>query len=130
MHADDVMTAASCPSGFQMHLNRSQSWANNNGCETSISKCMYQIFRPRQKCYPTFHLGGKAIQQETKARYLGLWFGTGCKFIWREQYKIKAQKASQVANVIRDLDRFVGTLPVWDLRTLYMARVDPYLIAG
>jgi hypothetical protein len=28
------------------------------------------------------------------------------------------------------LNRFVGTLPVWDLWTLYMARVDPYLTAG
>ncbi|KAJ6528756.1 hypothetical protein DFH09DRAFT_841566, partial [Mycena vulgaris] len=24
----------------------------------------------------------------------------------------------------------VGTLPAWDMRTLYMARVDPYLTAG
>ncbi|KAJ6603150.1 hypothetical protein B0H10DRAFT_1666674, partial [Mycena sp. CBHHK59/15] len=24
----------------------------------------------------------------------------------------------------------VGDLPVWDARTLYMARVDPYLISG
>jgi hypothetical protein len=50
--------------------------------------------------------------------------------MWREQYKVKAKKASKVANVILGLDRFVGTLPAWDLRTLYMARVDPYLTAG
>ncbi|KAJ6568614.1 hypothetical protein B0H19DRAFT_989133, partial [Mycena capillaripes] len=129
-HADDVMTTSSCPSGFQLHLNAAQSWTNNNGCETSILKCLYQRFGPRQKINPTFHLGGKAIQQEQQARYLGIWFETGCKFMWREQYKIKAKKASKVANVILGLDRFVGSLPAWDLRTLYMARVDPYLTAG
>ncbi|KAJ7730687.1 hypothetical protein DFH07DRAFT_969073 [Mycena maculata] len=52
------------------------------------------------------------------------------KFIWREQYRIKAKKATTAANVILGLERFVGTLPAWDMRTLYMARVDPYLIAG
>jgi hypothetical protein len=75
-------------------------------------------------------LAGKAISQERLACYLGIWFETGCKFMWREQYKVKAKKASKVANVILGLDRFVGTFPTWDLRTLYMARVDPYLTAG
>lgn len=82
-----------------------------------------------KKTYPMFHLGGKAIQQEQKTRYLGLWFETGCKFLWREQYRVKSRKASKVTIVILGLDRFVGSLLAWDLRTLYMARVDPYLTA-
>ncbi|KAJ7648472.1 hypothetical protein B0H17DRAFT_1215616 [Mycena rosella] len=77
-----------------------------------------------------FHLGGKYLKQVQKACYLGIWFETGTKFIWREQYKIKARKATTAANVILGLDRFVGTLPAWDMRTLYMARVDLYLTAG
>ncbi|KAJ7089516.1 hypothetical protein C8R44DRAFT_751267 [Mycena epipterygia] len=72
-----------------------------------------------------FHLGGKVIKQEQKACHLGIWFETGCKFMWREQYKFKVKKASTVANVILGLNRFVGTLPAWDMRTPYMARVDP-----
>lgn len=129
-HADDILTASSGTSGFQIHLNGSQSWADDNGCETSIPKCLYQIFGPHQKTYPVFHLGGKYIEQVQKACYLGIWFETGTKFIWREQYKVKAKKATTAANVILGLDRFVGVLPTWDMRTLYMARVDPYLIAG
>lgn len=50
--------------------------------------------------------------------------------MWRGKYKIKAKKASKIANIILSLDRFVGTFPAWDLRTLYIARVDPYLTAG
>ncbi|KAJ7090739.1 hypothetical protein B0H15DRAFT_778739 [Mycena belliarum] len=129
-HADDILTASSSPPGFQVHLNESQSWANDNGCETSIPKCLCQIFGPRQKSYPSFHLGGKVIEHVQKACYLGLWFETGTSNIWREQYKVKAKKATTAANVLLGLDRFVGALPAWDMRTLYMARVDPYLIAG
>ncbi|KAJ7438579.1 hypothetical protein FB451DRAFT_1416102 [Mycena latifolia] len=129
-HADDILTASSCPPGFQIHLNDSQSWADDNGCETSIPKCLYRIFGPCQKAHPAFHLGGKLIKQVQKACYLGLWFETGTSNIWREQYKVKAKKATTAANVLLGLDRFVGALPAWDMRTLYMARVDPYLIAG
>ncbi|KAJ7185044.1 hypothetical protein C8R46DRAFT_832356, partial [Mycena filopes] len=129
-HADDILTASSCPSGFQIHLNDSQSWVDRNGCESSIPKCLCQRFGPKQKYSPLFHLGGNKIAQVQKACYLGICFETGAKCIWREQYKVKAKKASTAANVLLGLNRFVGTLPAWDMRTLYMARVDPYLIAG
>ncbi|KAJ7845999.1 hypothetical protein B0H13DRAFT_2363312 [Mycena leptocephala] len=77
-----------------------------------------------------FHLGGKNLKQVQKACYLGIWLETGTKTIFREHYKVKAKKATVVANVILELDRFVGHIPAWDARTLYMARVDPYLASG
>ncbi|KAJ7208819.1 hypothetical protein B0H12DRAFT_1205960 [Mycena haematopus] len=129
-HADDVMTASGAPSGLQSHLNEAQRWANNNGCETSIPKCLGQVFGRVPKEHLMFHLGGKPITLVKKACYLGVWFETGSKFIWKEQYRVKAQKAATVANVILGLDRFVGKLSAWDARTLYMARIDPYLTAG
>ena len=43
---------------------------------------------------------------------------------------MKAKKATVVGNVILSLDRFLGHLPAWDARTLYMARVDPYLTSA
>jgi hypothetical protein len=116
-HVDDILTASGAPLGFQNHLNRAQSWANNNGCETSISKYLYQIFGPRQKHYPSFNIGENTIKQVQKACYLGIWLETGAKFIWREDYKVTAKKkATTVANVILSQDRFVGHLPAWDAR--------------
>jgi hypothetical protein len=64
---------------------------------------------------------GKNILQVQKASYLGIWFQTGMKYILREQYQVKAKKATKVTNVILGLGRFLGTLPAWDARTLYMA---------
>ncbi|KAJ7161636.1 hypothetical protein C8R46DRAFT_904695, partial [Mycena filopes] len=127
--ADDILTASTAPPGFQAHLN-AECWCNNNGCETSIPKCLYQVFGPRQRTNTGFHLGGKQIARVNIACYLGVWLETGSKFIWREQYKVKARKATTVANVLLGLDRFVGSIPAWDARTLYMSRVDPYLTAG
>ncbi|KAF8059047.1 hypothetical protein FPV67DRAFT_1521050 [Lyophyllum atratum] len=36
----------------------------------------------------------------------------------------------RVANMCLGVQRIVGDMPVWESRTLYMARVDPYLTAG
>ncbi|KAJ7040052.1 hypothetical protein C8F04DRAFT_898144, partial [Mycena alexandri] len=126
-HADDILTALTAPSGLKNHLNDAQCWCDNNGCETSIPKCLYQVFGPKQKISPRFYLGGYLISRVDKAYYLGVWLETGSKFLWREQYKVKAAKATTVANVSLGLDRFVGSIPAWDARTLYMARVDPHL---
>ena len=129
-HADDILTASGSPSGLQSHLNGAQYWCNNNGCETSIPKCLSQVYGPQPKIAPRLHLRGHEIAMVKQACYLGVWFEMGTKFMWREQYKVKSKKARTIANVILGLDRFVGTLPAWDARTLYMARVDPYLTAG
>jgi hypothetical protein len=67
-HADDVFTASTSPSGFQLHLNGSQRLADDNGCQTSIPKCLYQSFgrRPKPSEYPSFHLNGKTIHEWTR----------------------------------------------------------------
>ncbi|KAJ7023006.1 hypothetical protein C8F04DRAFT_970604 [Mycena alexandri] len=131
-HADNILTTSTGSSGFQCHLNNSQRWSDDNGCETSVPKCIYQIHGPRQKPSENrvFRLNGEMISRVEKACYLSVWIQTGMKFIWREQYQVKAKKARRAANVIRGLNRFVGNLTAWDAHTLYMARVDPYLIAG
>ncbi|KAJ7111243.1 hypothetical protein C8R44DRAFT_933374 [Mycena epipterygia] len=121
-HPEDIeLNASGAPSGFQSHLNGAQRWSNNNGCETSIPKCLYQVYGPKQPKSPTFHLGGKPIAQVDIACFPGVWFETSTKFMWREQYKVKAQKANTVANVIIGLDRFVGKLPAWDAQSLHGA---------
>jgi hypothetical protein len=74
-HADDILIASRGPPGFQNHLNGAQfkAWSNNNYCETSIAKYLYQIFGPRQKACPSFHLCGRIIKLLQKAWYLGIW---------------------------------------------------------
>ncbi|KAJ7156263.1 hypothetical protein C8R46DRAFT_910115, partial [Mycena filopes] len=129
-HADDMLVASGGAPGLQGHLNSAQRWINNNGCLASIPKSLGQLYGRRLKVTPTFRLGAGHITLVQKVLYLGVWLETGTKYIFREQYKIKAKKARTIANVILGLDRFVGTLPAWDARKLYMARIDPYLTAG
>ncbi|KAJ7731528.1 hypothetical protein B0H16DRAFT_1893334 [Mycena metata] len=104
-----ILIASGSPPGLQQHLNGSQIWVNDNGCITSIPKCLGQLYgRYYPNIVPNFQIGGGNISM----------------------YKVKARKARTIANVILGLDRFVGTLPAWDAWTLYMGRVDPYLTAG
>jgi hypothetical protein len=91
-HADDILTASGAPSGLQTHLNGSQFWANNNGCETSIPKCLYQVFGRKQQSCPTFHLGGNRISQVQKTCYLGVWFEPGKSSYGRSSTRLKRRK--------------------------------------
>ncbi|KAJ7061767.1 hypothetical protein C8F01DRAFT_987168 [Mycena amicta] len=129
-HADDVFTPSTSDFAFQRHLNDAQTWFNRSGCETSIPKCNFQVLGKQPKVIPDFHLDGKGIAETEKARYLGVWLNSKDKFIWKEQYSVQKKNATRTSNVILALDRFLSDMPAWDLRTLYIAMVDPYLIAG
>ncbi|KAJ7061886.1 hypothetical protein C8F01DRAFT_1231043 [Mycena amicta] len=131
-HADDILNASTLPPAFQDHLNDSQHWADDNGCETSIAKCLVQAFNGRRKLEPapTFQMNGRTLSKVEKAAYLGIWLKSGTHSIWEEQYVVQAQKARRAANIILGLERFLERIDVWQARDMYMAQVDPYLIAG
>lgn len=130
-HADDILIASSSSPGFQAKLTGSQEWADDNGCETQLAKCIWMLYSNgcKPKRIPTFNMAGTEIKVVPKSAYVGIWFDTGSS-MWKTQYELKAKKARTISYVILSMDRFVGSLPVWDTRTLYMARVDPYLTAG
>ncbi|KAJ6598712.1 hypothetical protein B0H10DRAFT_1825934 [Mycena sp. CBHHK59/15] len=46
------------------------------------------------------------------------------------QGHVPSKSVASIGPFLRHLNRFVGNLTAWDARTLYMARVDPYVIAG
>ncbi|KAJ7071673.1 hypothetical protein C8F01DRAFT_1047744 [Mycena amicta] len=131
-HADDILNVSTLTRAFQFHLNDSQHWSDDNGCETSIAKCLWQVFNGRRKLepVPTFQMNGRTLSKVDKAPYLGIWLKSGTHSIWEEQYIVQSQKARRAANIILGLERFLERIDVWQARDMYMARVDPYLIAG
>ncbi|KAJ7051588.1 hypothetical protein C8F01DRAFT_1339221 [Mycena amicta] len=131
-HADDILNLSSLMQAMQHHLNDSQAWADDNGCETSIAKYLSQVFNGRRKIDPaaTFEMNGRTLSNVEKAVYLGIWLKSGTHSIWEEQYIVQSQKARRAANIILGLERFLERIDVWQARDMYMARVDPYLIAG
>ncbi|KAJ7051037.1 hypothetical protein C8F01DRAFT_1091824 [Mycena amicta] len=131
-HADDILNLSTQTNALQHHLNNSQAWSNDNGCETSIAKCLCQMFNGRRKLEPapTFRMDGRILSNVQKAIYLGIWLKSGTHSIWEEQYIVQSQQARRSANIILGLDRFLEWIDVWEARNMYIARVDPYLIAG
>jgi hypothetical protein len=63
-HADDIIVAPGAPLGFQTHLNHSPLWCNNNGCLTSIPKCLYQVYGRVPKVVPNFYLGTQNMSRQ------------------------------------------------------------------
>lgn len=63
-------------------------------------------------------------------QYVGMHFQTDSKDMFTQQYKVNVEKAVRMSSMCLAVNRMVGSPPTWDARTLYMARVDPYLTAG
>lgn len=132
-HADDIMATACCVDGFQIKLDDTAEYAGKNGCEMQLLKCEYSVFgkRSAHDATVTFSIGGGAMKEVHICQYVGMWFQNNPrKHLFYEHYTISAEKATKAANMSLALDRIVGSMPAWESRTLYMARVDPYLING
>ncbi|KAJ7263167.1 hypothetical protein B0H12DRAFT_985967, partial [Mycena haematopus] len=123
-HADDLMIMSNTGHGFQAKLNGTSTHMGNIGCEIQTMKCSWGAMGIKPKTPQEFYLDGKYLQ------YVGIWHDLNSKDMYVEHHRIYLEKAERMANACLAVNRMVGGLSVWDSRTLYMARVDPYLITA
>jgi hypothetical protein len=76
------------------------------------------------------YLDGKLLKEASMFQYVGIWHNLSAKDMYAEHHRVYLEKAERMANACLAVNRMVGGLSVWDARTLYMARVDPYLISA
>ncbi|KAF5383608.1 hypothetical protein D9615_003499 [Tricholomella constricta] len=128
--ADDIMIATPCPVAFQGKLMDMDAWAADNGCQTQLEKCVFSIAGPKPKQPYAFYLGSHRLKEVRDFKYVGVHFRTSSDDMFVEHYRVNTEKARRMANMCLGVDRFVGDMPVWESRTLYVARVDPYLTSA
>lgn len=129
-HADDLLIDSCTPHGFQSKLNQTAKHMANIGCEVQITKCVWAAVGVKPKTKQEFYLDGKLLEEVSLLQYVGIWHDFGAKDMYVQHHEIYTEKAANMANACLAVNRMVGSLSVWDARTLYMARVDPYLISG
>ncbi len=62
--------------------------------------------------------------------YVGMFFCSTDRYIFARHIDQRTANARKAANASLCLESYVGRVPAWVLRTLYMAMVDPHLIFG
>ncbi|KAJ7166417.1 hypothetical protein C8R43DRAFT_830909, partial [Mycena crocata] len=77
-----------------------------------------------------FFLDGKILEQAAEFQYVGIWHDLNAKDMYKKHHTEALAKAESMSKACLAVNRMVGGLSVWDARTLYMARVDPYLISA
>ncbi|KAJ7588859.1 hypothetical protein C8J56DRAFT_1004387 [Mycena floridula] len=132
--ADDIMVDSCAGDGFQLKLNESSRYSGRIGCELQLTKCVYSVFGEnfveREWRGRRVTLNGVELEKKSTFKYVGTWFQSGRGHMFREHYKVNAAKAGNIARSVMGVEKIVGHLSAWEMRTLYMARVDPYLING
>ncbi|KAJ6489574.1 hypothetical protein C8R47DRAFT_977892 [Mycena vitilis] len=129
-HADDLMIMSNTGQGFQAKLNGTSAHMGNIGCEIQTLKCLWGAMGIKPKIPQEFFLDGKPLQEASKFQYVGIWHDLNAKDMYAEHHRIYIEKAERMSRACLAVARMVGGLSVWDMIVLYMARVDPYLIAA
>lgn len=131
-HADDISLGSTSAEGLQVKVDDTEIYTGKNGCENQLAKCVFSCHanRPGLHSHPPIMLGEHEMQEVKSFQYVGIHMSTDTKDMFQNQYKHAASKATTAMNACLAVDRIVDGLPVWEARTLYMARVDPYLSSG
>ncbi|KAJ7135938.1 hypothetical protein C8R44DRAFT_537125, partial [Mycena epipterygia] len=129
-HADDLMIFSSTGQGFQDKLNGTGMHMGNIGCEIQTIKCLWGAMGIKPNTPQNFYLDGELLEEASIFQYVGIWHDLKAKDMYAEHHCIYIEKAERISKACLAVNRMVGGLSVWDARTLYMARVDPYLISG
>ncbi|KAJ7159833.1 hypothetical protein C8R43DRAFT_880676 [Mycena crocata] len=128
--ADDLMIAAGSVPSFQYKLNETATQMADLGCEVQESKCEFAVAGVRPNGKLEFTMNGKKLEEVDVMKYVGIHHDFRSKDMYVKHHSVYNAKATTAANMCLGVSRIVGDLPVWDARTLYMARVDPYLTNG
>ncbi|KAJ7117260.1 hypothetical protein C8R43DRAFT_902130 [Mycena crocata] len=129
-HADDLMILSGSGYGFQAKLNGTGTHMGDIGCEIQETKCRWGAIGIKPSTPQEFFLDGKLLKEATEFQYVGIWHDLTGKDMYSKHHRTSLAKAESMANACLAVNRMVGGLSVWDARTLYMARVDPYLISA
>ncbi|KAJ7618862.1 hypothetical protein DFH06DRAFT_915684, partial [Mycena polygramma] len=128
--ADDLMIIACSPESFQDKLNDTGRQMGDMGCEVQELKCEFAVAGVRPKGKLDFTLNGKPLKEASILKYVGIWHNFRSKDMHSEHHRVYTEKALNAANVSLGVNRYVGDLPLWDLRSIYIARVDTHLSSG
>nr|GAT46238.1 predicted protein [Mycena chlorophos] len=137
-HADDMVLVSRSWEGLQRQLDQLGTWCRSNLLQVNVLKSGAMIFGPisprvsrRPARCPT--LCGESVPWLSQHKYVGIWFDSTCRDIFRAHYEHKHNAAAYVYwKTILGCDLYVGhgRLPPDVACQLYYALVDPHLTHG
>jgi hypothetical protein len=128
--ADDVALLSTSTRGLQCKINHFLIWCCLNFTIISAIKSKWMAIGPLTGRLPVLYVAEEIIELVSSYKYVGLVFSSTHRHIFAMNYPIKAAKARNMANAMFAVDSMVGCLPPFEGICLYMAQIDPHLIAG
>ncbi|KAJ7060695.1 hypothetical protein C8F01DRAFT_952386, partial [Mycena amicta] len=137
-HADDMVLISRSWQGLQRQLDRLADWCSQNFLRVNGLKSAAMIFgpissRPTKRPSRCLSLAGEDIPWLSQHRYVGIWFDSTCRDIFRTHYERKHDAAAFVFwKTILGCDLYVGRgcLPPEVACQLYYALIDCHLTHG
>ena len=128
--ADDNIIMSTSFAAFQEKVTFFFDWCINKRVFISARKSKWMIFGPLPNILPTLRLGDLIVELVYEFKYVGIWLTSTTPNIFSRNYSVKASKARNSSNAAFAMKHRIGSLPIKEGLTLYMARVDCYLTSG
>ncbi|PBK70984.1 hypothetical protein ARMSODRAFT_864056, partial [Armillaria solidipes] len=131
-HADDVALMSFSPEGLQHAVDHLDRWCRLNFMKISVPKThLWTSLALLPEAIPSLTVAGEPLSYVTEYKFVGIRFDSSCPYMYDKHYKAKASQARVTKDIIFSrVENRVGSLPVKEGLSLYMAKVDPHLIAG
>lgn len=130
IQADDVALPSLSPRGLQRKMNYMWDYSAVTFLVINMTKTLAMIQGPIPRNIMPFTLNGKPVNFTNEYSYVGMTFVSDARNIFAKHYARKEISARSIANVTFSVESFVGSLPPFQGKRLYNARVDPHLTAG
>jgi hypothetical protein len=128
--ADDNIIMSTSFRTFQEKVTLFFRWCVKKCMFISACKSKWMIFGPLPPILPVLQLGDLIVELVSKFKYVGVWLTSTTPNIFSFNYSIKAGKARNASNAAFAMKHRIGSLPVKEGLTLYLARIDCYLTSG
>ncbi|KAI5897156.1 uncharacterized protein SCHCODRAFT_01124747 [Schizophyllum commune H4-8] len=128
--ADDVALFSMAWRDLQMHVDTFSAWCKFNFVVISTTKTKCMVFGGPADADYVINVDGVPLDIVTSYKYVGVTIRSDHRNVFATHYVIKASKGTSVGRAAFSVESIVGTLPVRDGKTIYLARVDPHLTAG
>ncbi len=131
-HADDVALMSFSPQGLQHAVDHLDCWCHLNFMKISVPKThLWTSLALLPEAIPSLTVTSEPLSYVMEYKFIGIRFNSSCPYMYNKHYKVKASLARVAKDVIFSrIKNCVGSLPVKEGLSLYMAKVDPHLIAG
>lgn len=130
-HADDLVLMLTSRAALQAKIIAVQRWCVTNAMQLNATKSAYLVFGGKSSADTAgVEVARQPVPPSAEYTYVGVSLNSGRYLIGNHMQKQTTKTRGLARLILKTVRRMTGDAPPSQLRTLYLARLDPHIIYG